>query len=422
MGERRVSTNLAALALWFLTADVTTPVFDGTGISQQSPGQLRLSETLFLKSGVWLGAGYDSNLLRGRESVGSPVVLLYPQIAISNASSDLPWPPLTYKFEFGAQYRNFTAELPEERRPLASWLPSALASIHYVARKDLTASMSNRLARQEARPAFEGDDIPIALTNEFTSQIRSTLGDYGRLMLLFGYANFVSRFAEPEFAYADEMRHQFSSDAAWKWLPKTAIFARGALTLVRWAPPAPAATASGDNPALFTATAGMRGLLTAKLSGVFSLGYDRMWGGDRGSNASGMGVISWAAEGRFLASSGSLMFGCHRGLEFSSLLENDVVKENASLGASTQVAAFVAQFGAEAALSHVGTATGSPSSVYEGSGSAKVGYYIQRWLVAGLSYTATIVRRRTEGSSAPGGRALPAYDRHQVVASLGASY
>jgi hypothetical protein len=263
------------------------------GLPYKSSGEsntgIQLSEGVLLHTGIGVEAGYDTNVFYAPASppvgppIGSSIVRVMPFAELTNATRTGPVSrDLSYDLRAGLQYRYYGSNDPNVMKFRSAWMPNAGLSLSTGGGQQFGFGVADVFARTEDAPyqtQLGTVNNPLTHNNNQASIEGRWAPGGGRLTSLLRYTNMIDVYDSP-YTYANDVVNTLTLDVAWKWLPKTAIFLdvqQGYTAYFNNATttdPVTGATIPAKSSSFpFTATAGLRGLLTAKTSALVSLGY-----------------------------------------------------------------------------------------------------------------------------------------------------
>jgi hypothetical protein len=282
--NRRLALTIAVFALLSARRAVAQDVTIGYQglpykVTQESKTGINLAEGLLLHVGAGAEAGYDSNVFYGSSSVpgavvGSGILRFNTFGELTNASrSGVGASAISYDVRAGLTYRRYTSDNVDVAKYRNAFMPTAGLSIG-TGSGAWTFQISDTFLRQED-PPYQGVIAAMASPisrddNLASAQVQWSPGG-GRITSTLRYVNQIDIFEQSSgFSYANSLSHLLLLDVSWKWLPKTAIFAQvnqGYITYL-----------SGDSKGKvasypFHVIAGLRGLITPKLTALLSIGY-----------------------------------------------------------------------------------------------------------------------------------------------------
>lgn len=257
------------------------------GLPYKSSGEantgVQLSEGTLLHAGVGVEAGYDSNVFYAADNAkGSGIIRVLPFVDVSNATRNGPVSKtVTFDVRAGLQYRHYTSSDSDVQRYSDAYNPSAGASLS-VGGGQVGFGIADVFARIED-PPYAGlggtpTNAPLERNNnQASAEVRWAPGG-GRLTGTLRFTNMVDVF-DQSYSYADSITNTLMLDAAWKWLPKTAVFVNVQQGYIYYFSDANnVMTPMGVTKLKYSsyplrAVVGLRGLLTEKTAAVLSLGY-----------------------------------------------------------------------------------------------------------------------------------------------------
>jgi len=262
------------------------------GLPYKSSGEsntgIQLSDGVLLHVGLGAEAGYDTNVFYAHTNTqGSAIARVMPYLELTNATRTGPVSrDVTYDLRAGLQYRHYFSNATDIQPYRDAWMPNAGGSLNFGGGSQFSLGVADVFSRIEDPPyqaqALTGLGPLTRDNNQASIEGRWSPGG-GRLTSLIRFTNMVDIYeASSGYSYANAMTNQLTLDVAWKWLPKTAIFLDVQQGYVAYLNSQGANAKYSSYP--LRATAGLRGLLTAKTSAVLSLGYvNGFYGGPGGS-------------------------------------------------------------------------------------------------------------------------------------------
>ena len=394
--------------------------------SGESRTGIQVSDTVLMHVGAGAEAGYDTNVFYSEiNPTGSQIYRASLFAALTNASrTGAAASRVSFDGRLGLQYRRYQgsdAALDSYRN---AWMPNGGVAV-YAGGGQLGFGLAETFARLEDPPYTAGQPAIIRNNNQASVEGRWAPGG-GRLNGLLRYTNMVDIFSSGGFSYADSVTNYLMLDAAWKWLPKTAIFFNAQQGYIFYLED----TTLKQSSFPLRLTTGLRGLLTERLSAVLSLGYMN------GFYSSG------ATTGGFLGSTyGELSFTM-RPTDLSRIIvgtrhdfQNSVISN--FYYANSVYASYVQQIAArfaidlsgryvhkeyEGLLPNTGAAARADHFVQLG---ATLDYFVRNWMYAGLGYALILNDADITPDPASPSPALPDsadYTKHQVFVRLGLTY
>ena len=259
------------------------------GLPYKSTGEsntgIQLGEGLLLHTGIGVEAGYDTNVFYAHTNTeGSAILRVMPYLELTNATRTGPVSrDVTYDARVGLQYRHYFSNATDIQPYRDSWMPNAGVSVGVGSGGPFGLGVADVFTRIEDPPyqnQLNTATGPIVRSNNQASIEGRWSPGGGRLTTLLRYTNMID-ILDPPYNYANSVGNTLTLDVAWKWLPKTAIFLDvqqgyiDYLDTTNTIDPMTGLVVPVKKASSFPlrATAGLRGLLTAKTSAVLSLGY-----------------------------------------------------------------------------------------------------------------------------------------------------
>ncbi len=390
---------------------------------------IQLSESALLHAGVGVEAGYDTNVFYSDTNAkGSSIIRVLPFVDISNATRNGPVSrALTFDVRGGLQYRYYGSSDPDIKRYSNAWNPNAGASLS-LGGAQIGFGVADVFARIEDAPyAGTGGNPsggPIQRSNnQASAELRWAPGG-GRLTGTLRYTNMVDVF-DQSYSYANALTNTIMADAAWKWLPKTAVYLNVQQGWIYYLNSSGNSTAAGttasaskNNSYPLHVTVGLRGLLTEKTSGSLAVGYMNGFYSEGGSTNGFFG--STFAEVTFTVRPTQLsrfvLGGRHDFL--NSVISNFAYQDTVYASYVQQIAGRLALdlSGRYAHVNYEGEVV-DPSQANRVDNLFQVGatldYFLRNWAYVGIGYSLLDNRSNIESAQ---------YVKQQVFARLGITY
>ena len=238
-----------------------------------SQNGVQLSDDVLLHAGVGAEGGYDSNVFYGDTDVrGSGILRVVPFVELTNRTR-MGAVPSGAAFDLGTSltYREYLSNDPLIKQQRA-FMPSAYGSLEFGGGQALSLGVGDGFTRSEDPPYLRSANLQ-AITrnvNQAFAQGRWTPGG-GRLATTLRYTNVLDIFETDNLRGANSMQHLLTLDVSWKWLPKTALFVQVSEGYTTYLNSVNGASKPNSYP--LHAVAGIRGLITAKLTVNLYAGY-----------------------------------------------------------------------------------------------------------------------------------------------------
>lgn len=440
----RISTSIVALAASAGLAGsahaqlTSTSGFQGSetlgaATPRNTDTGVKLSEDTLLHIGIGAEAGYDSNVFYEEDDpTGAPLVRVTPSIELTNQGRDGSIPSgVFYNLAASLQYREYLADDPNVRAQRA-FNPSVAGNLEFSKNHTLSFSLSDQFSRVEDPPYMKGDGNITRDYNVASAQLRLAPGG-GRIQAVLRYTNAIDIFETREFQYANSMGHELMLDASWRWFPKTALFLSVAQGYITYLNPEKAQDAQDPKYDSYPlrVMAGLRGLITEKLSLNVGVGYAAGFYQGDVENPSGLGNLAVIAEAGYrLTILTQLLLGYRH--EFrNSVIGNYYNVDVGYLLLRHQLDTRL-QFGAFGRYEN---------RRYEGvrelneammpvdierqddtiSAGAQFDYFVQRWFYTGIGYSLAFNESSHDDTTASTAQGFD-YIKHQVFARLGVVY
>jgi hypothetical protein len=252
---------------------------------------IQVSEGVLFHVGAGAEAGYDSNVFyqESNAAVGSPLVRVGMFGDLSNATRTGATGRLAFDVRGGFTYRRYQSDNVDVQKFSNAWMPTAGIGLN-TGGGVFNFGLADTFARIEDPPYNPTAAIPVPITrynNQASAEGRWSPGG-GRVTATLRFTNMLDIF-QGDYEYASTNSNILMLDAAWKWLPKTAIFLNAQQGYVFYLNN-DLATANRKSVSYpLTAIAGLRGLLTEKTSAILSLGYMNGFYSDGGSTGGFLG-------------------------------------------------------------------------------------------------------------------------------------
>jgi hypothetical protein len=445
MNRRLLALSIALGALFaahFASAQDVTIGYQG--LPYKATGEnntgIQISDGVLLHTGIGVEAGYDTNVFFAPTNlVGSSIFRFMPYAEITNATRTGPvTKELTFDARAGLQYRHYgNSEVSSTYRD--AWNPNAGLSLG-LGGAQFGFGVADVFARIEDAPYAGGagvGGVPTTAAIERTNNQASIEGRWspggGRLTGLLRFTNMVNIYDDNgpgSYNYANAMTNTLMLDAAWKWLPKTAIFLNISQGYVSYLNQSAATNANLANSYPLYVTTGLRGLLTERTSAVLTVGYVNGFysHGESTSGFLGSTYLDLAFTARLTQLSRAVVGFRHDFL--NSVISNFAYEETAYASYVQQIAGRLGLdlSGRYAYISYQGD-PGDPTQVAPGGGNrvdnyfqigATLDYFLRNWAYLGVGYS--FLDNRSNVRDPVTGIAVNDYLKQQVFARLGVTY
>jgi hypothetical protein len=388
---------------------------------------IQLSDDLLLHSGVGVEYGYDTNVFYSNtDTQGSAILRVMPYLELTNATRNGPSArDVTFDARAGLQYRRYFSDAVDIQPYRDAWMPNAGLSLSLGGAAQFGFSVADVFARIEDPPYANGGVLvggPIDRYNNQASIEGRWAPGGGRLTSLLRFTDMVD-FYNGQYTYADATTNTLMLDVSWKWLPKTAIFLdaqQGYIDYFSSANTAPVGQGRKVSSYPLLVSAGLRGLLTEKLSAVLQLGYTNAFYSSGGSTTGFLGSTYAQLELTLRMTQLSRLAVGARHDFLNTVIANFAYEETVYASYIQQIAGRLALdlSGRYAHLSYNGNfvdptqaAVGRVDNFFQAG--AALDYFLRNWVYLGVGYSLL------DNSSSI---AVDSYVKQQVFARLGVTY
>jgi hypothetical protein len=399
--------------------------------AQKPPGTggLRLGEGTYLRAGVAAEAGYDSNVFYNDENPQeSATIRVTPSIELTNANREGNSPPLSYSLAASLLYREYLKD-EEAIREQRAFNPTFSGSLGYNKGSGVSFAISEQFTRLE-EPPYQAGLPPITRdSNQAVAQVGLAPGG-GRIQTVFRYTNTLDLFETDSFEYANRMGHDFMLDGSWRWLPKTALFLQVGAGYIQYLDDQ-AEAAGKENSIPYRALAGLRGLVTPKLTINMSAGFaDAVYDSTpvaAAANPTGFSnLYTEVSLGYTPVTFTKLGLAYSHSFQDSPFIGDYYDLDAVSASIAQQLGAFVLTGGARyefrryKGLSVPAVPVSRNDHLIQTS--IQADYFLQRWLYAGVGYAHLINRTTFDADSMMVNAQGLDYTKHLIVGRLGITY
>jgi hypothetical protein len=388
---------------------------------------VQVGDGLLLHAGVGAEAGYDSNVFYSdTDPQGSAIIRVVPFAELTNKTRTGALPEGA-AFDIGTSltYREYLSNdaLIRDQR---AFMPSAYGNLEVSGRQAVSFGVSDSFNRTEDPPYLRSGTLDpfIRDTNVGLAQIRVAPGG-GRLAGALRYTNIIDYFETNIIKGASSMSQALSLDVSWKWLPKTALFVQVTQGYVSYFNTVPGDTKSPSYP--LHAMAGLRGLITPKLSVNLAVGYTNGFYSNVPGPVGFRGNFSAGADATYRPTLMTTFIVGYRHDFQNAILGDFYYLDSAYLNVGQAIAGRVG-FGLSAryesrSFQGVPLADGTKISRHDNylEAGANLDYRIRAWTYAGIAYTVMSNSSPYE-PTAPDDPGRVNYVKHLVFARLGLSY
>lgn len=395
---------------------------------------VNLSESVLLHVGMSAEAGYDSNVFYERSNPRDSAVLrLTPFVEITNAARGGGIPGgAFYDLSATLLYREYLSG-DSNTQAQRAFNPAVSGLLEFGTNRALTLTISDSFVRIEEPPYGYTAGIITRDTNLGALQLRYSPGG-GRFTGTVRYSNILDYFESDDLKYANSMSHEAVFDVAWKWLPKTALYVQYAQGFVTYlnkdSDPSPTGRKLDSFP--LRALAGLRGLVTEKLSFSLGVGYNNAFYESGGKNPSGWGNFAAAVEGTYRPTLlTSMTLGYRHEFRNSPVVGNFYNVDGVyagirqALGSRIALQAFGRFENRRYDLSAL-VINGTPTTVSDRSDNMlqaglSLDVFIRSWFYAGASYLFTYNKSNKADEAGANSAGLD-FNKSMVLARLGVTY
>jgi hypothetical protein len=240
--------------------------------SGESNTGIQVSDGVLLHVGAGAEAGYDTNVFYSNvDPIASPMIRTSVFGDLSNATRTGAAGRISFDARAGVVYRRYQSDDVAVEPYRNAWMPTAGLALS-AGGGQFGFGIADTFARLEDPPYNSGPQVPITRYNNQASAEGRWAPGGGRITATLRYTNMVDIF-QGGYSYASNDSNYLMLDAAWKWLPKTAIFLNAQQGYIFYLNEAEATAAGKESSFPLVVTAGLRGLLTEKTSATVALGY-----------------------------------------------------------------------------------------------------------------------------------------------------
>jgi hypothetical protein len=398
-------------------------------------GGLVVGEGSRLHAGVGAEMGYDSNIFyQPNGALSSPILRVLPFLDLTNQQSSQNAQPLSvgvvYDLQATLLYRHLFSD---DARIDASnirdtFSPSVSGLLDLSPNQRLGLTISDSFNRSEEAPYTPGRAEIIRNSNLAAAQVHWSPGG-GRIQGTLRYSNRVDLY-EGDYRLDRNMDNEAMFDLSWRWFPKTALYVNVTQGFIRYLDDSQ--TNRDSNP--LRAKAGIRGLITEKLSAGVSAGYGNGFYRD-GTNPEGFGNLSVSADTvwrpTFLT---ALSFSYQHDFQNSIISHYyNVDSFHLAVRHAIENRVIVSAFGhyenrrydSSASFDpNMPLATTGPTRTDNATGAGLAAdYYVKYWAYAGLGYNLVANSSNAAFVDATSGQTVSAdFVKQQVFARVGLTY
>jgi hypothetical protein len=409
---------------------------DTSGLEVRETG-VKLSDETLLHVGVTAEAGYDSNVFFSKNNaIGAPLLRVTPSIELTNAGRDGSVPS-TMHFTLGAslQYREYLDD-DEDVKAQRAFNPLATGSLVLSPTQSFSFSIADQFLRLEEPGYTPASPSIVRNLNVGWAQVRFSPGGR-RLQATLRYTNTLDHYDSEPFNNASNLGHELMLDAAWNWLPKTALYFQVSQGYITYFSDDPEDQRQNSFP--LRTLVGLRGLLTTKLAVNVGVGYAAgFYEGSTGADPSGLsnllGLVELTYQPVLLA---RIVAGYRHEFRNSPIVGSFYDVDSPYLSISYLFASRITitghsryEYRRYQGLT-VGMSEVERKDHFVVSG-ANIDFFVQKWFYAGVGYSLSFndSNEGAAGTGAPGGpTVVPGesvtgvdYVKHQIFGRLGITY
>jgi hypothetical protein len=248
---------------------------------------LKLGDEAILHASLFADVGYDTNVFYGNSTGSKPAAVLHigPRLEITNAERDGSIPQGTYyDLSAGVDWRKYlTSESDVTQQDALN--PTASGIVEFSSSQVMSLLLGDTFVRYQLPPYSIGEPITRD-QNMATASLKYAPGG-GRLRFTLRYTNLIDKY-EGSYDIGSNMGNEFVLDAGWRFLPKTSLYVQVAQGVVNYFNAGRVASYP------LRTLAGLRGLLTEKLSLNVAAGYSNAFysSGDTPSGFGNVGIVT----------------------------------------------------------------------------------------------------------------------------------
>jgi hypothetical protein len=398
----------------------------GSGQKPEGSGGVMVGEGVYLRVGVAVEAGYDTNVFYSdTDRADSATLNVTPSFELSNNPREgTAKPPVSFSLGATLVYREYLSD-DEEIRAQRAFNPSFSGGVGYSTGAS-AVSLSDQFTRVEDPPYQRGGQ-PITRDYNLAVLALGLTPGGGRLALNLRYTNTLDAFEGNEFSFGNRMGHDGLLDLSWRWLPKTALFLQTGVGYSQYLSDR-AEAAGKSNSIPYRVLGGLRGLVTPKLVMAIHLGFsDAIYDNDA-INPSGISNLSASLATTFNATEWtSLAASYNHEFRDSPVLGSYYDLDGVEVGVGQRVGAF--------SLSLAGRYEFRRFHGVQGAEMLSISrkdhvyfvrltgdYMLQKWFYMGFSYLTMINRSQEEATAASAMTGSLDYGKHIILGRIGVSY
>jgi hypothetical protein len=405
------------------------------GLPSRSPANsetgLKVSDGVLMHVGVGAEAGYDSNVFYQQTgALASPLLRVVPFVELNTAARGGAVPSgLFFDLSGSLTYREYLSSDPQIRAQRA-FMPSLGATLDFGSDQALSLLVGESFARTED-PPYQAFGTPYVRDNNTAfGQVNWAPGG-GRLVAALRYTNLIDYFETNNLLGSSAITHDLMLDVSWKWLPKTAVYVNVRQGYISYFQDGRATSFP------LRAIAGMRGLLTPKLTLNIGAGYANGFYSDVNGATGPVGIrgaLNVLAEVTYRPTIETIAVLGYRHDFQNAILSDFYYVDAVYLNISQAIAGRVglglsARYESRSFNNFLG-ASGAPVPGATGrhdnyvQAGVNLDYHIQNWSYAGISYSlmkndSDFVPPPSTGSTVIG---APIYTKQLVFARFGVTY
>ena len=409
--------------------------------STETTTGIQVSDDLMMHLGLGVEAGYDTNVFyQNSDTTGSSIIRGTAYASIGNANrSGQSTGSLGFGAGAGLTYRRYLSPDPKLDGYRNALMPTGNLSLG-TGSGQFSFLLLDSFIRLEDAPYAPGQ-LPLTRDDNNASVEGRWSPGGGRITASLRYSNVIDVFEDADYSYANSVSNLLLLDLAWKWLPKTAIFFDASQGYVTYLNTQTRDAQQGGKVASYPLhlIAGLRGLITPKVSAVLSLGYVNAFYSSGATTSGLLGSTYLLAQATITPSLlNRIVVGFQH--DFQNSVISNFYYEDAFF------ASFVQQLGGRFAIDlsgrlgirryegfvvdntiampgvPVGQPVTTPRTDEALTAGATLDYFVRNWAYAGVGYSVTANFSDYSIVDMNGVSTPASYLKQQVFARLGVTY